>query len=81
MDGIVLQQSWLCCWVCDEHGIVLQHCRASSGVVIAPQSNAYTAIANATTTNKIGLAARIVTKLGVSSVEVKHKPVPGSDFR
>lgn len=39
MDGIDLQQSWPLC-PCGAHGIELQHCVASSGVVIAPQSSA-----------------------------------------
>jgi hypothetical protein len=66
MDGIVLQQSWLC-WelcsgLCDEHGIVSQHCIACSGVVMAPQSAAYKAIAAAMIKSRNGFARRILNQ-------------------
>ncbi len=53
--GIVLQQSWPW-WPCDEHGIDLQHSIACSGVVMAPQSNAYPVRATASTATTIGFA-------------------------
>src|ERR1700682_955955 len=59
MDGMVLQHSWLCSWLCDEQGIVSQHCIAASGVGMAKQSNPYVAKAIAITASKIGLAKRI----------------------
>jgi hypothetical protein len=59
VDAMVSQHSWLCSWLCDEHGIVLQHCIAASGVDIAKQSNAYVAKAIAITPSIIGLAKRI----------------------
>src|SRR3981189_1787033 len=59
MDGMVLQHSWLCSWLCDEQGMVSQHCIASSGVDMAKQSNAYVAKAIAITANKMGPAKRI----------------------
>lgn len=68
MDGIVLQHSWLYSWLCDEQGIVSQHCIASSGVVMAPQSTEYTAIATAMATSKIGFTRCILTKLSALSV-------------
>jgi len=40
MEGIVLQHSWLCSWPSDEHGMVLQHCMAASGVDMAEQAKA-----------------------------------------
>ena len=64
MDGIVLQQSWLCSGLCDEHGIVSQHCIACSGVVMAPQSVAYNAIAAAMIKSRNGFARRIFIRLG-----------------
>ena len=72
VDGIVAQHSWLCSWLCDEQGMVLQHCIASPGVVIAPQSIAYTAIARATAMSKIGLRKRIHPNLFGLSVEVNR---------
>ena len=63
MDGIVLQQSWLCWGPCDEQGMLSQHCMASSGVDIAKHSNAYTAMANAITAIRIGLAKRIYEQI------------------
>ncbi len=53
IDGMVLQHSWLCSWLCDEQGIVSQHCIASSGVDMAKQSNAYIARAITITASKI----------------------------
>jgi len=39
IEGMVLQQSWLRCALCDEvHGIVSQHCMASSGEAMGAQS-------------------------------------------
>jgi hypothetical protein len=69
--GIVLQQS---CpgWPCDEHGIDLQHSMAWSGVVIAPQSNAYPARATTRTATRVGLEKRILTKLDVCIEQVKR---------
>jgi hypothetical protein len=54
----VLQQSmpW---WPCDEQCIEWQHCIACSGVVAAPQSNAYAPRATARITRNNGLAKRI----------------------
>jgi hypothetical protein len=63
IDGIDLQHSWLCSALCDEHGIVSQHCIACSGVVTAPQSIAYPAIAIAMTKSKICFARCISIKL------------------
>jgi hypothetical protein len=59
MDGMVLQQSWLCWWPCDEQGIVSQHCIAASGGDMAKQSKAYVAKAIAITASRIGLLKRI----------------------
>jgi hypothetical protein len=59
MDGMVLQHSWLCSWLCDEQCIVSQHCIAASGVDMAKQWNEYVAKAIARTANIIGLAKRI----------------------
>ena len=59
MDGMVLQHSWLCSWLCDEQGIVSQHCIAASGVDMAKQSNAYVAKAIAITASRMSLAKRI----------------------
>ena len=39
IDGMVLQHSWLCSWLCEEQCIVSQHCIAASGVDMAKQSN------------------------------------------
>jgi hypothetical protein len=55
MDGIVLQQSWPWC-PCDEQGMESQHCIACSGVVAAPQSNAYTTSATTMAATKIRFA-------------------------
>ena len=52
--------------------MVLQHCIASSGVVIAPQSIAYTAIAKATAMSKMGFTKCIHAKLCWLSVEVNR---------
>jgi hypothetical protein len=68
IDGIILQHSWLYSWLCDEQGIVSQHCIACSGVAMAPQSIAYAAIAAAMATNKIGFTGCIPTKLSALSV-------------
>jgi hypothetical protein len=68
MDGMVLQHSWLCSWLCDEQGMVSQHCIASSAVVMAPQSTEYTAIATTMATSKIGFTRCILTKLSALSV-------------
>jgi hypothetical protein len=57
--GMVLQQSWPL-RPCGEQGIELQHCIDCSGVMVAPQSNAYVARLTASTTTKIGLINRIV---------------------
>jgi hypothetical protein len=38
MDGMVLQQSWLCSALCEAHGMVSQHCIASSDDAIGAQS-------------------------------------------
>jgi hypothetical protein len=62
MDGMDLQHSWLCSWLCDEQGIVSQHCIAASGVDMAKQSNAYVAKAIAITASRIGLIRRICNK-------------------
>jgi len=40
MDGMVVQQSWLRSAPCEAHGIVSQHCIASSDVAIGEQSTA-----------------------------------------
>lgn len=66
-----MQHSWLCSWLCDEQGMLLQHCIASSGVVIAPQSIAYAAITTAIAMSKITFTRRIYTKLCALSVGVK----------
>jgi hypothetical protein len=67
MDGMVLQHSWLCSWLCDEQCIVSQHCIAASGVDMAKQSNEYVAKAIAITASRIGLKKRICNQ---------HKRVP-----
>jgi hypothetical protein len=59
MEVIVLQQSRLCSEVWDAHGMLAQHCMASSGVDIAKQSNAYAARVTAITVIRMGLATRI----------------------
>lgn len=51
--------------------MLLQHCIASSGDVMAPQSIAYAPIARATAMSKIVFERRIQTKLCGLSVEVK----------
>jgi hypothetical protein len=66
-DGIVLQHSWLCSWPCDEQCIVSQHCIACSGVVMAPQSIAYPAIAATRAKRKICFTRCISTKLDALS--------------
>jgi hypothetical protein len=48
----------------------LQHCIACSGVVVAPQSNAYAERASASAATRIGFAKRIVSRLGVFLAEV-----------
>jgi hypothetical protein len=59
MAGMVAQQS--CSSIpCDEQSIEPQHCIASSGVVVPPQSLAYAATANPSTARKSGLAKRII---------------------
>jgi hypothetical protein len=63
MDGMVLQHSWLCSGLCDEQGIVSQHCMACSGVVMAPQSIAYAVIATAMAKSKMGFARCISTNV------------------
>jgi hypothetical protein len=40
IDGMVLQQSWLCSALWEAHGMVSQHCIASSEVAIGAQSTA-----------------------------------------
>jgi hypothetical protein len=40
IDGMVLQQSWLCSALWEAHGIVSQHCIASSEEAIGAQSTA-----------------------------------------
>jgi len=52
---MVLQQSCPSC-PCDEQGFELQHWIACSGVVMPPQSNAYTASSIARTAIKVGFA-------------------------
>ncbi len=52
----------------------LQHCIASSGVVTAPQSTAYTASATTIAISKIGFARCISTKLDAQSAQVKEPP-------
>jgi len=69
----------LCSWLCDEQGIVSQHCIASSGVDMARQSNAYIARAITITASKIGLAIRIRTKVGGSQSEVKGAKPPSAN--
>jgi hypothetical protein len=59
VDGIVLQHSWPCSWLCDEQGIVLQHCIAASGVEMAKQSNAYVAKEITINASRIDLSRRI----------------------
>jgi hypothetical protein len=71
VDGIVVQHSWLWSWLCGEQGMLLQHCIASSGVVMAPQSIAYRAIATAMTLSNIGFIRRMSTKVCASNVAVK----------
>ncbi len=71
VEVIVVQHFWLFPWLCGEQGIVLQHCIASSGVVMAPQSVVYAAVANAMAISKTGFAKRIPPKLCAWSVEVK----------
>lgn len=71
VDGIVMQHSWLWSWLCGEQGMLLQHCIASSGVVMAPQSIAYRAIATAMTMSNIGFIRRMSIKVCASSVAVK----------
>jgi len=68
MDGMVLQHSWLCSWPCDEQSIVSQHCIACSGVVTAPQSIAYPAIAATMAKRKIVFTRCISIKLDALSV-------------
>ena len=68
MDGMVLQHSWLCSCPCDEQCIVSQHCIACSGVVIAPQSIVYPAIAAAMAKLKTVFTRCISIKLGALSV-------------
>src|SRR6267142_2377062 len=79
MDGMVLQHSWLCSWLCDEQGIVSQHCIASSGVDMARQSNAYIARAITITASKIGLAIRIRNQVGGSQSEVNGAKPPSAN--
>jgi hypothetical protein len=68
--GMVLQHSWPWCpWV--EHCIDLQHCIACSGVVMPVQSEAYVAIATASTANRSGLAKPIPSRLEASMPSVK----------
>ena len=40
IDGMVLQQSWLCSALWEAHGMVSQHCIASSEEAIGAQSTA-----------------------------------------
>jgi hypothetical protein len=40
IDGMVLQQSWLCSALWEAHGMVSQHCIASSEDAIGAQSTA-----------------------------------------
>jgi hypothetical protein len=72
IDGMVLQQSWPSRCPCDEQGIESQHCVARSGVVVAPQSTAYTASATTIPAIRIGLAKRIISNLDPPSIRVKH---------
>jgi hypothetical protein len=68
MDGIVLQHSWLCSWRCDKQCSVSQHCIACSGVAMAAQSLAYTAIATPMAKRKIVFMRCISIKLDALSV-------------
>jgi len=71
IEGIFLQQScpW---WPCGEQGIELQHRIDCSGVVIAVQSAAYVANANATTTIRIGRLELIIGNLTSRAGGVKY---------
>ena len=60
IEGMLLQHSMLLPCPCGEHGIDLQHCVACSGVVEAPQSNAYAIKATATMGRKIDFTKRLI---------------------
>jgi hypothetical protein len=60
IEGMLLQHSMPLSCPCGEQGIDLQHCSACSGVVEAPQSNAYAIKATATISRKSEFTKRII---------------------